>query len=221
MSLSNFHPITVFHLTCLPFIIKCAAWVTFQLADGVAYWSLYGTLALTCHLWFNTSPIKQEEVGPRLAQVGTSDFNHVSNYNDNGAAAIFSAALPTFDISVGKGRRSLSNENTPIRGSSAFSWNEMNPLPIIAVGERVGVRRPLQHIRGCASESLQRPIQPDSSEDKMRCRLNVWATLGQLWLLKGDTLTEKKTGEKADLLPWKLLCRSFRCIRLTLLPPNG
>lgn len=235
MSLSNFHPITVSYLIYLPSIIKSVAWVTFQLAGGsVASWSLYGTLALTCHLCFNTFPIKQDEVGPRLSQVGTSDFNHVSNYNDNGAAAIFSAALPTFNISGGKGRRPLSNESPPMRGSRALSWNEMNPLPIIVAGERVGVRRVIT-LRSFPRHSIPAHYSPCGAaaarsagfirgHGEVFCgsRLSVCATL------KTTQACGTRHPERARWREKRPTCCHENCragasggISLTLLPPNG
>lgn len=224
MSVGNFHPISFY----LPCVFKSVAWVTFQLADcRVVSWSLYGTLALTCHLWFNTFSIKRERSALLPCEVGTSDCNHVSNYNANGAAAIFSAAPPTFNISGGKGRRSPSHSNKRLQSIPA-KWNKSNSYR----RRWAGRRETFHHIPLASSRFPVTQFQLITAHRRLwqwvtsalhsawfirgqgemfcRWRLEVWVTLRQLRLLERDTLTEDMRGEKADLLPWKPLCRSFK-----------
>lgn len=206
VSLGNFHPITAFLLIYFAFVFKFGShfsWQTAELSPDnyMAPWLSPATSGLM------HSPLNGKRSALWPCEVGTSDFNHVSNYNANGAAAIFSAAPPTFNISAGKGRRSLSNSNKRLR-SIFMKWNKSTSYPHRGASRRETFHHiPLAFLFTSPVTQFQLITAHQrlwqwvtlalysarfiigQGEMFWHWRLKVWVTLRQLRLLERDTLT--------------------------------
>lgn len=96
----HFHPITIFH-TSSSFNLLLGSHFRRKTAEVspdhyTAPWLSPATSGFTLSL------LSRKRSAPWPRQVGTSDFNHVSHYKANGAAATLSQAPSTSNISGGR-----------------------------------------------------------------------------------------------------------------------